>query len=78
MNFEGTPLGIDIRKVVETGILPFINTDVEHRWIALKKALKVFAEKYTQWNEVEEIPTRRGLGAITAGPNGAVGEGNRD
>jgi hypothetical protein len=28
MNFRGTPLGIDIRKVVETEITPVINTGI--------------------------------------------------
>jgi hypothetical protein len=31
MNFRGTPTGIDIRRVVETGILPSINTGVAHK-----------------------------------------------
>jgi hypothetical protein len=31
LNFRGTPLGIDIRKVVETGVLPVINTGIAHR-----------------------------------------------
>jgi hypothetical protein len=31
LNFRGTPTGIDIRKVVETGILPIINTGIAHR-----------------------------------------------
>ena len=31
MGFEGAPLGIDIRKVVETGILPVINTGMAHK-----------------------------------------------
>jgi Protein of unknown function (DUF1116) len=31
MNFAGTPAGIDIRKVVDTGILPIINTGIAHR-----------------------------------------------
>lgn len=31
MNFAGTPCGIDIRKVVDTGILPVINTGIAHR-----------------------------------------------
>ncbi len=31
LNFEGTPTGIDIRKVVETGILPSINSAVIHK-----------------------------------------------
>ncbi len=30
-NFRGTPLGIDIRKVVETGILPRLNTGIAHK-----------------------------------------------
>ncbi len=30
-NFRGSPTGIDVRKVVETGILPSINTGVAHR-----------------------------------------------
>ena len=31
LNFGGTPAGIDIRKVVDTGILPVINTGIAHR-----------------------------------------------
>lgn len=31
LNFRGTPLGIDIRKVAETGILPKINTGIAHK-----------------------------------------------
>ena len=61
LNFQGAPLGIDIRKVVDTGILPFINTGVAHKdpgvggvgfgvlrapMDCFKKALKAFAEKY--------------------------------
>lgn len=30
-DFKGTPLGIDIRKVVETGITPLINTGIAHK-----------------------------------------------
>jgi hypothetical protein len=61
MNFEGTSLGIDLRKVVDTGIEPSINTGVAHKKAGVggvgfglvrapmecfKKALKAFAEKY--------------------------------
>lgn len=61
MNFEGTSLGIDLRKVIETGIEPSINTGVAHKKAGIggvgfglvrapmecfKKALKAFAEKY--------------------------------
>ncbi len=31
LDFRGTPTGIDLRKVVETGILPVINTGIAHR-----------------------------------------------
>ena len=31
LDFRGSPTGIDIRKVVETGILPQINTGIAHR-----------------------------------------------
>jgi len=31
LNFRGTPLGIDVRKVMETGILPKINTGISHK-----------------------------------------------
>ena len=31
MNFGGTPAGIDARKVVDTGLLPIINTGIAHR-----------------------------------------------
>jgi hypothetical protein len=31
MDFTGTPLGVDIREVVETGITPIINTGIAHK-----------------------------------------------
>jgi hypothetical protein len=31
LNFRGTPLGIDVRKVMQTGILPQINTGIAHK-----------------------------------------------
>jgi hypothetical protein len=31
LNFRGSPLGIDVRKVMETGILPQINTGIAHK-----------------------------------------------
>ncbi len=31
LDFAGTPVGIDVRKVVETGILPVIDTAIAHR-----------------------------------------------
>jgi hypothetical protein len=61
LNFRGTPTGIDVRKVVETGILPTINTGIAHKdpgvgqigaglvkppTECFEKALIAFAEKY--------------------------------
>jgi hypothetical protein len=31
LNFKGTPVGIDVRKVLKTGIAPMINTGIAHR-----------------------------------------------
>lgn len=31
LNFGGTPSGIDIRKVIDTGVLPIINTGIAHK-----------------------------------------------
>ena len=31
LDFRGTPLGIDVRKIMETGILPQINTGIAHK-----------------------------------------------
>jgi len=61
LGFRGTATGIDLRKVVETGILPQINTGIAHKdpgvgqvgaglvnppWECFEKAFVAFAEKY--------------------------------
>ncbi|MHA2377815.1 MAG: DUF1116 domain-containing protein [Candidatus Thorarchaeota archaeon] len=61
LDFRGVPVGIDIRKVIETGILPVINTAMAHKdgghpmigagkadapVECFKGALNAFAEKY--------------------------------
>lgn len=61
MSFIGAPTAIDIRKVVETGILPIINTGIAHKEPghglvgagivraprgAFEKAIRAFANKY--------------------------------
>jgi hypothetical protein len=61
MGFQGAPVGIDIRKVVQTGIAPVIDTAIAHRnpghpiigagivrapMDCFKKALVRFGEKY--------------------------------
>lgn len=59
LNFDGAPLGIDIRKVVETGLTPIIDTAIAHKNGGLigsgfaraplecfEKALKAFKQKY--------------------------------
>ena len=60
-DFRGTPTGIDIRKVVEKNLTPFIDTGVAHKNAGVgqvgaglldapmdcfKKALIAFAKKY--------------------------------
>jgi hypothetical protein len=61
LGFRGTPVGIDLRKVVELGILPRVNTGIAHRQAGVgqvgaglvrppmalfEEALVAFAEKY--------------------------------
>ncbi len=61
LGFRGTPTGIDLRKVVETGVLPQINTGIAHKdpgigqvgaglvnppWECFEKALAAFAGRY--------------------------------
>ncbi len=61
LDFSGVPVGIDIRKVIETGIVTKINTGMAHKdggypligagiadvpMECFKKALKAFVEKY--------------------------------
>jgi len=61
LNFRGTPTGIDLRKVVETGITPRVNTGIAHKNAGVgqigaglvrppmeifEQALMAFAEKY--------------------------------
>ncbi len=63
LDFRGTPTGIDVRKVVETGILPAINTGIAHKEAGVgqvgaglvkppekcfKDALSAFAERYAR------------------------------
>lgn len=31
MNFKGAPMGIDMLKVIESGVLPVINTGIAHK-----------------------------------------------
>ena len=62
LNFRGTPTGIDIRKVLEKNVLPFIDTGIAHKEPGIgqvgaglvdapvevfKKAVVKFAEKYS-------------------------------
>lgn len=61
LNFLGTPLGVDLRKVVETNITPIINTGIAHKdpgigqvgagilyapMSMFEEALEAFAKKY--------------------------------
>jgi len=61
LDFHGTPTGIDLRKVIETGITPRVNTGIAHKKAGVgqigaglvrppmkifEEALVAFAEKY--------------------------------
>ncbi len=61
LDFRGTPTGIDIRKVIETGITPRVNTGIAHKdagvgqvgaglvrppMVMFEEALVAFAEKF--------------------------------
>ena len=61
LGFRGTPLGIDIRYIAETGILPRLNTGIAHKdagvgqigaglvrppMAMFEEALVAFAERY--------------------------------
>jgi len=61
MDFRGTPTGIDLRKVIETGITPRVNTGIAHKkpgigqigaglvrppMVIFEEALVAFAEAY--------------------------------
>lgn len=61
MNFAGSPAGIDIRKVVDSGVAPFINTGIAHKkagvgqigagitrapMACFTKAVKAYCERY--------------------------------
>lgn len=61
LDFRGTPTGIDIRKVIETGIMPRVNTGIAHKEAGVgqigaglvrppmaifEEALVAFAERY--------------------------------
>ena len=55
LDFQGVPTGIDIMKVIETGIAPVINTGIAHKEAGIgqvgapmacfEAALEAFAEK---------------------------------
>ncbi|MGH2348123.1 MAG: DUF1116 domain-containing protein, partial [bacterium] len=62
LDFRGTPTGIDIRKVIKTGITPRVNTGIAHRKPGVgqigaglvrppmgcfEQALEAFADRYT-------------------------------
>lgn len=59
-NFRGTPLGIDVRRVMETGILPRLNTGIAHKTPGigmvgagvLDAPEKAFVDAFTRLREI--------------------------
>jgi hypothetical protein len=41
LDFEGAPVGIDMRKVVQTGVLPLICTAVAHKDFGVGKKIGI-------------------------------------
>ena len=73
LDFRGTPTAIDVCKVVETGILPVINTGIAHRDPGIgmvgaglvkppencfKDALAAFADRYCGPDDSAQEETR--------------------
>jgi Protein of unknown function (DUF1116) len=70
LDWEGTPTGVDIRKVVETGIVPAINTAIAHRDLAVARIigagistppLDPFVAALVAFGEAREVPRCRAL-----------------
>ena len=59
LGFRGTPVGIDLRKVVELGVTPRINTGIAHRQAGIgqvgaglvRPPLEIFEEALRAWAE---------------------------
>ena len=67
LDFQGTPSGIDVRKVVETGIAPVINTGIAHKRPGVGQVgagiVRAPMECFTQALEaLTEEPRRSGRG----------------
>jgi hypothetical protein len=63
LDFRGTPTGIDLRKVVESGITPRINTGIAHRNAGVgqvgaglvRPPMKIFEDAWTAFRERYEL-----------------------
>jgi hypothetical protein len=59
LGFRGTPVGIDLRKVVELGVTPRVNTGIAHRLPGIgqigaglvRPPLQVFEQALEAWAE---------------------------
>jgi len=59
LGFRGTPTGIDLRKVVELGVTPRINTGIAHRQAGIgqigaglvRPPMEIFEEALRAWAE---------------------------
>jgi hypothetical protein len=87
LDFLGAPTGIDLRRVVETGITPIINTGIAHREAGrgqvgagtVRAPLGCFEQALLVLDEQRQAPTRPGLEdqapdtgpAESSGPSGA-------
>ena len=73
LGFRGTPTGIDVVRVVDTGILPIINTGIAHQragvgmigaglvhppWAAFQRALEAFSLTYAGSHDKGGFPLK--------------------
>ena len=69
LDFRGTPVGIDLRKIVELGVTPRVNTGIAHREAGIGQVLlEVARVRASRPPSPAEQGAGVGAGAGAAGP----------
>jgi hypothetical protein len=63
LDFRGTPTGIDVRKVIETGLTPRVNTGIAHKEPGIgqigaglvRPPMEIFEEALVAFAETYEV-----------------------
>ena len=71
LDFRGSPTGIDVCKVVETGILPVVNTGIAHKepGVGMVGAGLLFGRLLANFNEIRLIQVIQGAALLTVALN---------